>query len=178
MCVGAYGFFGVRSCSFCFSRYGFSFVGPNSTSGSRLTGGFGSSSMVGPRSAEVVQLTTWIFSLDPLRCRVMLPPEQTPRQRIIDLITGTRLSSYQLAQMLGIRERQVEEHLTHVVKTIARDKTRRFILDPARCQDCDFVFHDRRCLTSPSRCPLCRSEAIAVPRYGIDSLASQPGARQ
>ncbi len=98
----------------------------------------------------------------------MMPLERTPRQRIIELIMGTRLSSHQLAQMLGIPERQVEEHLTHVVKTIARDKTRRFILDPARCQDCDFVFRNRRRLTSPSRCPHCRSEAIAVPRYGID----------
>jgi predicted Zn-ribbon and HTH transcriptional regulator len=71
--------------------------------------------------------------------RVMLPPERTPRQRIIDLITGTRLSSHQLAQMLGIPERQVEEHLTHVRRP-SRDKTRQFILDPARCQDCDFVF--------------------------------------
>ncbi|MEP6934031.1 MAG: transcriptional regulator [Nitrospirota bacterium] len=98
----------------------------------------------------------------------MEPPERTPRQRIIDLIMGTRLSSHQLAQMLGIAECQVEEHLTHVVKTIARDKTRRFILAPARCQDCDFAFGDRRRLTSPSRCPHCRSEAILAPRYGID----------
>jgi len=98
----------------------------------------------------------------------MLAPERTPRQRIIDVITGARLSSHQLAQMLGIRERQVEEHLIHVVKTIAHDKKRRFILDPARCQDCDFVFRDRRRLTSPSRCPHCRSEAIKAPRYGID----------
>jgi predicted Zn-ribbon and HTH transcriptional regulator len=103
----------------------------------------------------------------------MLPPERTPRQRIIDLITRTRLSSHQLALMLGIPERQVEEHLTHVVKTIARDKTRRFILDPARCQDCDFVFRDRSRLTSPCRCPHCRSEAIAAPRYGIDLFAPQ-----
>ena len=98
----------------------------------------------------------------------MLPPERTPRQRMIELITGTRLSSHQLAQMLGIPERLVEEHLTHVVKTIAHDKTRRFILDPARCQDCDFVFRDRSRLTSPSRCPHCRSEGIEAPRYGID----------
>jgi predicted Zn-ribbon and HTH transcriptional regulator len=98
----------------------------------------------------------------------MLPLERTPRQRIIDLITRTRLSSYQLAQMLGIPERQVEEHLTHVVKTITRDRTRRFILDPARCRDCDFVFRDRSRLTSPSHCPHCRSETIAAPRYGID----------
>jgi transcriptional regulator len=101
----------------------------------------------------------------------VLPIEQTPRQRIIGLITGTRLSSYQLAQMLGVPERQVEDHLTHVVKTIARDKTKRFILEPARCQDCGFVFRDRRRLTSPSRCPHCRSETIATPRYGIDPSA-------
>ena len=103
----------------------------------------------------------------------MLPLERTPRQRIIDLITRTRLSSYQLAQILGIPERQVEEHLTHVVKTITRDKTRRFILDPARCRNCDFVFRDRNRLTSPSRCPHCRSETIAAPRYGIDLSAPQ-----
>jgi transcriptional regulator len=98
----------------------------------------------------------------------MLPADQTPRQRIIGVLTGTRLSSPQLAQMLGIRERQVEEHVTHVVKTLARDKARRFIMDPAFCQDCDFIFRDRRRLTRPSRCPHCRSEAIAAPRYGID----------
>jgi predicted Zn-ribbon and HTH transcriptional regulator len=103
----------------------------------------------------------------------MLPLERTPRQRIIELITSTRLSSYQLAQMLGIPERQVEEHLTHVVKTISRDKTRRFILDPARCQGCDFVFRDRSRLTRPSRCPHCRSEAIEAPRYGINLSVSQ-----
>jgi hypothetical protein len=106
----------------------------------------------------------------------MLPPERTPRQRIIDLITSTRLSSYQLAQMLGIRERQVEEHLPHIVKTIMRDRTKRFVLDPARCQDCDFVFRERKRLTSPSRCPQCRSESIAAPRYGID-LVGSPASR-
>jgi predicted Zn-ribbon and HTH transcriptional regulator len=101
----------------------------------------------------------------------MLPLERTPRQRIIELITGTRLSSRQLAHLLGLPERQVE-HLTHVVKTILRDKTRRFILDPARCQGCDFVFRDRSRLTSPSRCPHCRNEAIEAPRYGIDLTVS------
>ncbi len=104
---------------------------------------------------------------------MMLIPDRTLRQRIIDLLTGTRRSSYQLAQMLGIPERQIEAHLTHVVKTVARDKTKRFILDPARCQTCEFVFRDRSRLTRPSRCPHCRSEAIAAPRYGID-LSAEP----
>lgn len=70
--------------------------------------------------------------------------------------------------MLGIRERQVEEHMSHVVKTITRDKSRRFVLEPSRCQDCNFVFRNRRRLTSPSRCPQCRSEGIMAARYGID----------
>lgn len=105
----------------------------------------------------------------------MLLPERTPRQRLIELLIGTRLATHQLAQMLGIPERQVEEHLTHVVKTISRDKTKRFILDPAFCQDCDFVFRDRRRLTRPSRCPHCRSEGITAPRYGIDSVESSSG---
>lgn len=98
----------------------------------------------------------------------MFPPERTPRQRIVELITGTLLSSHQLAQMLGIPERQVEDHLSHVVKSIARDRSRRFVLDPSTCQDCGFVFKDRSRLTRPSRCPRCRSEAITAPRYGID----------
>ena len=104
----------------------------------------------------------------------MLPRERTPRQRLVDLLTGARLSSFQLAQMLGIPERQVEDHLPHVVKTIARDKAKKFILDPARCQDCDFVFRDRTKLTRPSRCPQCRSEDITAPRYGVDQAAQKP----
>jgi len=102
----------------------------------------------------------------------MLPPERTLRQRIIELITSTRLSSYQLAQLLGIPERQVEDHLTHVLKTLVRDRSRRFILEPSTCQDCGFVFRDRRRLTRPSRCPTCHSEAITAPRYGIDVMSS------
>ncbi|MBA3753358.1 MAG: hypothetical protein H0X01_04310 [Nitrospira sp.] len=92
---------------------------------------------------------------------------QTSRQRLIELLTGTLLSSHQLAQLLGIPERQVEDHLVHIVKTIARDPTRTFLLDPSECQDCAFAFRDRTRLTRRSRCPRCRSEAIMSPRYGI-----------
>ncbi|ULA69124.1 MAG: hypothetical protein LZF62_410079 [Nitrospira sp.] len=97
----------------------------------------------------------------------MLTPPQTPRQRIMMLLTGTLLSSHQLAQLVGIPERQVEEHLTHIVKTLARDASRTFLLAPSHCQDCTYTFRDRTKLTRPSRCPRCRSEAITSPRYGI-----------
>lgn len=99
---------------------------------------------------------------------MMSSPEQTPRQRIMELITGALRTSRQLAELVGIPERQVEDHLTHIVKTVARDKTRRFVLEPSTCQDCRFVFRERTRLTRPSRCPRCRSEAITPPRYGIE----------
>jgi predicted Zn-ribbon and HTH transcriptional regulator len=82
------------------------------------------------------------------------------------------MTTDQLARMLGIPERQVEEHLAHVVKTVARDRSRRFILEPSTCLDCGFMFRDRTRLTRPTRCPQCRSEGISVPRYRIESLAS------
>ena len=93
--------------------------------------------------------------------------DQTPRRRLIELLTGTLLSSNQLAQLMGIPERQVEEHLTHIVKTIARDPSRTFVLERPECRHCGFAFRERTKLTRPSRCPRCRSEAITAPRYGI-----------
>lgn len=103
----------------------------------------------------------------------MLLPERTLRQRIIDLLTDSRRTTDQLARMLGIPERQVEEHLAHVVKTVSRDRTRRFILEPSFCMDCGFMFRERTRLTRPSRCPQCRSEGISAPGYTIESLGSR-----
>jgi predicted Zn-ribbon and HTH transcriptional regulator len=98
----------------------------------------------------------------------MPPVPLTARQRIVEFLTGSRLSSYQLAQLLGISERQVEDHLPHVVRTLSKDRSRRFVLEPSSCQHCGFLFRDRTKLTRPSRCPRCRSESISAPRYGID----------
>lgn len=93
--------------------------------------------------------------------------ELTPRQRIMHLIMETRLSAFQLAQRMGLPERQIEEHLSHIVKTVGRDRTRRFLIEPSKCQHCGFEFRERTRLTRPSRCPRCRSEAITAPRFGI-----------
>jgi hypothetical protein len=91
----------------------------------------------------------------------------------MELITDTLLSSRQLAELVGIPERQVEEHLAHVVQTLARDRTHRFVLEPSSCPACGYVFRDRRRLTCPSRCPRCRAEGITPPRYGIQVRASK-----
>lgn len=84
-------------------------------------------------------------------------------------LTGARCSSRQLADLLGMPEREIEHHLEHVVKTLARDRTRQFLLEPSACLDCGFEFRNRTKLRRPSRCPKCRSEAISAPRYGIQA---------
>jgi predicted Zn-ribbon and HTH transcriptional regulator len=99
--------------------------------------------------------------------------QRTPRQRIMDLLTLSPMSSQQIAAIVKLSERQVEEHLVHITKSLARDLSLRFVLEPPNCRDCDFVFRDRQRLTRPSRCPRCHSEAITDPRYSIERRANQ-----
>jgi transcriptional regulator len=102
-------------------------------------------------------------------------PERTPRQRIRDLLsTMPPLTSRQIAEVVDISEGQVEDNLVHIVKSIARDRTLRFILEPPECKDCDFVFRERERITRPSRCPKCHSEAISEPRYSITRRGTNP----
>jgi predicted Zn-ribbon and HTH transcriptional regulator len=93
----------------------------------------------------------------------------------MEMLTASLYSARQLANFLGLPERQIEDHLVHIVRSLKRDQTRRFCLEPAACRDCDFVFRDRARLTRPSRCPRCRSESIAPPRYGIQVRPSTAG---
>ncbi len=117
---------------------------------------------------NIAEVDSRLFIDPPFAYDHRMPPiERTSRQRLIELLTGTLLSSHQLAPLLGIPERQVEEHLTHIVKTIARDPSRTLLWEPSECLGCGFTFRDRTRLTRPSRCPHCRNEAITAPRYGI-----------
>ncbi|MFM8551556.1 MAG: transcriptional regulator [Nitrospiraceae bacterium] len=95
-------------------------------------------------------------------------PELTVRQRLAELLVGTFRSSRQLAELVGAPEREVEDHLGHLIKSLGQDRAKRFVMDPPVCQDCEFVFRERTRLTKPSRCPRCRSEAIMPPRFGIE----------
>lgn len=92
---------------------------------------------------------------------------RTIRQRMIELLTGKELSARGLAEHLSIPVREVEDHLTHLVKTVGRHSDKQFLLVPSQCQDCGFVYGQRTRLTPPSRCPQCRSEFISPPRYRI-----------
>lgn len=99
--------------------------------------------------------------------------DRTPRQRIADLLTLAPMTTQQIAAVVKMSERQVEDHLGHIMKTVARDRSVKFVLHPSACKDCDFVFRDRNRITRPSRCPRCRSELLTDPRYSVEPCASQ-----
>ena len=76
-----------------------------------------------------------------------------------------------ISAILGIREKEVYEHLPHVEKSFG--KGARIISEPARCLSCGFEFKKRRRFTTPGKCPLCRSESIVDPLFGLN----KPGNR-
>ena len=92
----------------------------------------------------------------------------TFRQRIVDLLGMGEWGFEELRRELEAPARDLEEDLRHVERSLRRGPAR-LRIDPARCLSCGFVFRERaaRHLHAPSRCPRCRSERIADPRFHI-----------
>jgi predicted Zn-ribbon and HTH transcriptional regulator len=92
----------------------------------------------------------------------------TPRQRIADLLEAGEWGFEELRRELEVPARVLEEDLRHVERSLLRGSSR-LTVEPARCLSCDFVFRERaaRHFHAPSRCPRCRSERIADPRFRI-----------
>jgi predicted Zn-ribbon and HTH transcriptional regulator len=92
---------------------------------------------------------------------------RTIRQRIIDLLREHQMTARELSQAIGIKERDIYAHLPHVARsTAAQDK--RLVVHPAQCLSCGYVFEDRKRLTRPGRCPLCKRSHLQEPTYHVD----------
>ena len=89
----------------------------------------------------------------------------TIRQRMIRLLERETMTARELSKVLKISEKEVIAHLDHVSKSIKQPK--RLIIEPSVCQQCEFVFRNRRRFSSPSRCPECRHEGITRPGFSI-----------
>lgn len=91
----------------------------------------------------------------------------TKRQALLRLLRERRWTSRELAEALDIPEREVETHLPHIVRSLARTPEATFLIEPSRCAACRFEFQTRTRFTRPGRCPRCRSEDISPPRFAI-----------
>jgi DNA-binding CsgD family transcriptional regulator len=48
----------------------------------------------------------------------MQSPDRTPRQQVKDLLMAAPLSSRQLAKIVGITEREIEDHISHITQQV------------------------------------------------------------
>ena len=92
----------------------------------------------------------------------------TIRQRMMSRLSEEEMSALDLSRAMGIREKEVYEHLPHVSRS-AKTLKKKLAVRPAKCQECGYGFKDRTRFTPPSRCPHCKSEWIDVPLYRISS---------
>ena len=92
---------------------------------------------------------------------------QTIRQLIIALLSKEEMSARELSQVIGIREKEVYEHLSHIARSVAAQR-KKLIIRPFSCLGCGYVFQDRKRFTRPSRCPQCKGSHIQGATYQVD----------
>lgn len=96
--------------------------------------------------------------------RVPPPAEETPRQALERLLHEGDWTVRELARELHRPHKVVESDLNHLRHSLGREG---LAITPAVCDGCGFVFRKRDRLTTPSRCPQCRSERIDGPRVRL-----------
>jgi transcriptional regulator len=93
----------------------------------------------------------------------------TLRKKIAEALEGESLDLREISQLFGIKEREALDHLMHIERSV---HPRRLTEEPAFCQQCGFSFKKRTRLSTPSRCPVCKSEHISPPRFKINAPGS------
>jgi predicted Zn-ribbon and HTH transcriptional regulator len=88
------------------------------------------------------------------------------RQAIIKLLRKREMSARELSQMLSLPEKEVYDHMPHIKKSI-KASGKELVIIQSRCLKCGFEFKDRKRLSPPSRCPICKEEHISDPVFRI-----------
>ena len=97
----------------------------------------------------------------------MLEERQTTiRQDIITLLNETPASVRDISQAVGIREKEVFNHLVNVEKSLKHLK-KNLQLAPYKCMNCDFTFTNRKKYTKPGKCPNCKKSRIVPAVFRI-----------
>lgn len=94
------------------------------------------------------------------------PREETLRRVLVLLLEEQPRTAHELSQAAGVAEKEVYPHLEYIRHSL-QSGPKRLRVAPAVCRACGFVFEKRTRLTPPGRCPLCRSETIAAPRFSV-----------
>ena len=91
---------------------------------------------------------------------------KTIRQQMLFLLSEKDMSAREISQVMGIREKDVYEHLPHIARSAAVQRKKVIIL-PSSCLVCGYVFKERKRFTRPSRCPRCKKSHLQEPMYRV-----------
>lgn len=91
---------------------------------------------------------------------------RTTRERIADALREHPETVSSLAERYEISSESALSHVHHVAKTV-EGSGEQFLVRPPTCRDCGFDRFDDP-INRPSRCPECKSEAIAEPAFRIE----------
>jgi transcriptional regulator len=100
-----------------------------------------------------------------------VPAEATStlRQTLADELRMGPTGFDELRREYRLSARRLEDELGHLARSLEHTGET-LVIDPARCRACDFEFTvDRKRPThAPGRCPKCKRERIAAPRFSIE----------
>lgn len=110
---------------------------------------------------------THLMTMKPSKEHIPVEAHDTIRQAIMHALEEGPLSSLDLSGMVGIPEKDIAGHLEHIRISLHRAGNE-FVVTPAECVKCGFVFEKRGRLTKPGKCPVCKSESIHAPLFAIE----------
>lgn len=96
----------------------------------------------------------------------MREADETTRQRLADALRAEPATPSELATRLDLTPQAVVGHAEHVSRSV-NGSDEQFLVAPPTCTDCGFDGFDDL-LNLPSRCPDCKSEAVAEPTFTIE----------
>lgn len=91
----------------------------------------------------------------------------TVREAIRKALLAGPATARDLSTEVGVREKDVAEHLAHLQKSLAH-RNERLVVTPAACIACGFTFRERERLSRPGACPRCRSTRIDPPTFRVE----------
>jgi predicted Zn-ribbon and HTH transcriptional regulator len=101
------------------------------------------------------------------RPAVPAPRAETVREALRRALRTGPASARDLSVEVGLREKDVAEHLAHLARSLEH-RGERLVVEPASCVACGYAFRDRERLTRPGACPSCRSTRIDPPVFRIE----------
>jgi hypothetical protein len=98
------------------------------------------------------------------------PASASLRQQLAACLAGPPRTFDELCTQFELGPRQLESELGHLDRSL-RHRGARLLVEPAWCRACDYHFRPRptRPFHAPGRCPVCRTERIAGPRFQVRS---------